>query len=787
MAFLSYPFQHRVAELLLAGRNVILQAPTGAGKTWAAKLPFLQAHRERLNFPRKCLYAVPMRVLANQFIEDARGHPFKVDILTGERPNDRDFRAEMTFATIDQVLSSFLLSPYSLSRKSANMNAGAVASSYLVLDEFHLFDPTSTLPTTLAMLRMLRGVVPFLLMTATFSHDMLNGLAQLLDAIIVPETEADAQAMQALPSQQKTRRYHVRDLALSADAVLGTPADRSLVICNVVDRAQQLYQALCKHPARGDANILLLHARFLSEDRRRIETKIREVYAREATTRVRWITVATQAIEVGLDITCDVMHTELAPANAILQRAGRCARYKGETGDVWIYRYGLNQGEALDLAEKVNPYRGMEAEAQATWSALAARDSEPLGFEAEQELVSQVHGARDMQTIVGFQATQDLHRRVMEAVWRGDRSVGADRLIREISSKPIVVHDNPAAVAEAPFAFESFGIHTGSAYGLVKEWTAREEGNVYALRDLPDEDESGHTEYDYVQVNNEKDAQGAIMLIVDPRLATYDPQMGFLPHHGGTYIAQRTDAAERTPWVAYGYRLEPYADHARLTLKATRALWPEFTYAAHRLEEKQGWPKGTLCRLAETVALLHDTGKLNAEWQRWVRGYQMAIGRPVPKGHYAHTDRDPANEAHRAAERKQGRRPSHAAEGALAAVPILVTLAHEQEPLLKAAFSAIGRHHGAFTSSYRAYALDRGYEAEMAKLLADLAITPEEICISVANPDTDSIDDLWVDPQCDEGLLVYMLLARILVLSDHIATAEGSSWLSTEERKEDSM
>ena len=157
MLFDAYPFQRRVAELLLAGRNVILQAPTGAGKTWAAKLPFVEARDRGLSFPKKAIYAVPMRVLANQFVEDhhdprfddGRALPFAAGIVTGERPEDREFRRDMVFATIDQVLSSFLLSPYSLSRRQGNLNAGAVASSYLVLDEFHLFDPASMLPTTL--------------------------------------------------------------------------------------------------------------------------------------------------------------------------------------------------------------------------------------------------------------------------------------------------------------------------------------------------------------------------------------------------------------------------------------------------------------------------------------------------------------------------------------------------------------------------------------------------------------------------------------------------------------
>ena len=118
-SFEPYPFQRRVADLLLSGRNVILQAPTGAGKTWAAKLPFYEARERGIDFPRRCLYSVPMRVLANQFLGDAKSdrRVARVDIQTGEHPEDPEFRADMTFATTDQVLSSFLLHPYSLSRR----------------------------------------------------------------------------------------------------------------------------------------------------------------------------------------------------------------------------------------------------------------------------------------------------------------------------------------------------------------------------------------------------------------------------------------------------------------------------------------------------------------------------------------------------------------------------------------------------------------------------------------------------------------------------------------------
>ena len=86
--FAPYPFQRHVAALLLSGQSVILQAPTGAGKTFAALLPFFEARQQGLDFPRKCIYAVPMRVLANQFAAEEPPLPLRVAIQTGEHRDD---------------------------------------------------------------------------------------------------------------------------------------------------------------------------------------------------------------------------------------------------------------------------------------------------------------------------------------------------------------------------------------------------------------------------------------------------------------------------------------------------------------------------------------------------------------------------------------------------------------------------------------------------------------------------------------------------------------------------
>src|SRR5205085_8618936 len=100
---------------------------------------------------------------------------------------------------------------------------------------------------------------------------------------------------------------------------------------------------------RGMTQVQLLHARFIKTHREQKETTIRQQFKKNSpeqgsSPRVKsLIIVSTQTIEVGLDITCERLHTDLAPANAIVQRAGRCARYKDEEGDVSVYQFAETQ------------------------------------------------------------------------------------------------------------------------------------------------------------------------------------------------------------------------------------------------------------------------------------------------------------------------------------------------------------------------------------------------------------------------------------------------------------
>ena len=109
----DYPYQLQVKSYLLDGQSVVLQAPTGAGKTRAALAPFIETfcdpNRPDHAFPRQCLYTTPMRVLASQFYREHRqlasqdaACKLDVRIQTGDRPEDPQLEGDLVIVTDDQ-------------------------------------------------------------------------------------------------------------------------------------------------------------------------------------------------------------------------------------------------------------------------------------------------------------------------------------------------------------------------------------------------------------------------------------------------------------------------------------------------------------------------------------------------------------------------------------------------------------------------------------------------------------------------------------------------------------
>ena len=100
------------------------------------------------------------------------------------------------------------------------------------------------------------------------------------------------------------------------------------VICNTVRRAQEMYQALKGACIVPEQDLILFHARFPFAWRDEIEQEVLSWFGKEGDRPHKAIVVATQVIEQSLDLDFDLMISDLAPADLILQRAGRLHRHE---------------------------------------------------------------------------------------------------------------------------------------------------------------------------------------------------------------------------------------------------------------------------------------------------------------------------------------------------------------------------------------------------------------------------------------------------------------------------
>ncbi len=452
--FQPYGFQNEIANKICSGKNIILQAPTGSGKTWASIIPFIIANKEGTTFPKKLIYSLPLRTLANSLHDTVSKNKFikensiKVALQTGENPDDRFFESDIIFTTIDQTLSSILGFPYTLPQKLANINAGAVISSYLIFDEFHLLDPEQSLATTANLLKKLRDIAPFCLMTATLSKSILESLAKYLDAEIVVVGENE---IKTLKNYGNKKIINTDSNFITAEKIIQHHNNRSIVITNTVGRCQEIYYDLMREKDLKDAEIICIHSRFFQHDRREKENRIKELFGEDSDANA--ILISTQVIEVGIDISCDVMHTEISPINSLLQRVGRCARFGNESGEIYVYDMKPgNNGK-----KSYSPYTKDLCEC--TFQELKKREGESLDYFIGQEIVDEVLTEKELKDFEIIQTGKE--HPIREAWSHKDKRFGRE-LIRDINSVNLILLSKQEYRPDSPFNYEMLSMNPHS-------------------------------------------------------------------------------------------------------------------------------------------------------------------------------------------------------------------------------------------------------------------------------------------------------------------------------------
>ncbi|WP_448533796.1 CRISPR-associated helicase Cas3' [Parathermosynechococcus lividus] len=167
------------------------------------------------------------------------------------------------------------------------------------------------------------------------------------------------------------------------------------VICSTVNRAQAVYQRLQAHFAPEELG--LFHGRFLFKDRERIEKNCLEKFGKRTDHRPhRFVLAATQVIEQSLDVDFDLMISDIAPIDLLLQRSGRLHRHSRNgrpaslgTPTLWIVEPTLTAKDTVEFGDSRYVYdRHILLR---TWLALRQRHSLTLPEETDALIESVYH------------------------------------------------------------------------------------------------------------------------------------------------------------------------------------------------------------------------------------------------------------------------------------------------------------------------------------------------------------------------------------------------------------
>lgn len=261
--------------------------------------------------------------------------------LTGRK---KGVLATMVVGTIDQLLFT------ALQAKHVALRHLAFAGKVVVIDEAHAADDYMRvyLARTLEWLAAYR--VPVVLMSATLPHAQRHEYAEAYRrGLGVPSAELPPQApypcltsvtAEAItvtgpatkglePSRTVSVAWIDDELSTLADLLEKSLGDGGCagVIRNTVGRAQETAAYL--RACLDGVEVELVHSRFIATHRAEKETRLRSVLGPDRGARpTRKVVVGTQVLEQSLDIDFDLMVSDLAPIDLLLQRAGRLHRHR---------------------------------------------------------------------------------------------------------------------------------------------------------------------------------------------------------------------------------------------------------------------------------------------------------------------------------------------------------------------------------------------------------------------------------------------------------------------------
>lgn len=394
-----YDFRKFQENLQNVTSDIILHAPTGSGKT-EASLSWVYANQStnaRLFYLLPYTASINAMVLRLKKIYEKDGvervtalHSKTLDFFY-QQLEDEDSNNDKTplekavvarskksmsyelfypvkVATLHQVLKT------SLKGKGWELALYDYRNALFIIDEFHTYDALLT-GLLLASIKLFRKLfnAKFFFMSATIPDFMLELIIKEvfdgdISKLLRPDPNFESDKVILDRKRHKLFCFPKKSVSDSYREIKRylNEGKSVLIIVNNVKTAQAIHEEI-----NFSGFVKLLHSGFHKKDRIEIEKAI----TNEDTSKRPQLLIATQAVEVSLDIDYDVAFIENAPIDALIQRLGRVNR-AGKKGISPVFLFEKIIGNTPFYDDKV---------LEDTWDFLSGLNEQEL---SEQDLVN---------------------------------------------------------------------------------------------------------------------------------------------------------------------------------------------------------------------------------------------------------------------------------------------------------------------------------------------------------------------------------------------------------------
>jgi CRISPR-associated endonuclease/helicase Cas3 len=333
--------------------HTLVTAPTGAGKT-----DFLIRRCKRRVF-----YTLPFQASINAMYEriksDLKDTNADVRLLHAasslklENGKIEEKILQRHIGASVKVLTPHQMASLVFGTKGYEAMITDLKGCDVILDEIHTYSDT-TQAIVLKIVEILKSIdCRIHIGTATMPTVLYNKLIDILGGKEnIYEIKLSDEILETFNRHIIYKSESIDSLRSVIDKAIDDK-QKILFVCNQVKRAQILYQNLSE--TYPEVKKMLVHSRFKRGKRSQLESDLREIY--NASTDA-CLVVSTQVVEVSLDISFDLMITECAPIDALIQRFGRINRKRtketiGHFKPIYVLQPPIKKTDALPYSLEV--------------------------------------------------------------------------------------------------------------------------------------------------------------------------------------------------------------------------------------------------------------------------------------------------------------------------------------------------------------------------------------------------------------------------------------------------